>query len=86
MRNPHANRGVAMGTGEPVVLTVNGKAELVVQDAASYQNLMDIAKRADEMESLRVAIEEMRAGNGRPIEAMFSEMEARLSNVKAKQG
>ena len=24
-------------TGRPLVLTVNGKAELVVQDAASYQ-------------------------------------------------
>ncbi len=23
-------------TGEPIVLTINGKAELVVQDAASY--------------------------------------------------
>ena len=26
-------------TGQPVVLTVNGKAELVVQDAESYQKL-----------------------------------------------
>jgi prevent-host-death family protein len=25
-------------TGRPVVLTVNGKAELVVQDAESYRN------------------------------------------------
>jgi len=73
-------------TGEPVVLTINGKAELVVQDAASYQRLMDIAKHTDEMESLRVAIEEMRAGKGRPIEAMFAEMETRLATAKAKKG
>jgi len=26
-------------TGQPLVLTINGKAELVVQDAASYQKL-----------------------------------------------
>jgi prevent-host-death family protein len=26
-------------TGHPVVLTINGKAELVVQDAASYQRI-----------------------------------------------
>ena len=26
-------------TGEPLVLTINGKAELVVQDAAAYQKL-----------------------------------------------
>lgn len=72
-------------TGEPVVLTINGKAELVVQDAASYQKLMDIARQADEMESLRIAIEEMKAGEGRPIEAMFAEMETRLATAKAKQ-
>ena len=28
-------------TGQPVVLTVNGKSELVVQDAASYQKLLE---------------------------------------------
>ena len=30
-------------TGRPLVLTVNGAAELVVQDAASYQKLLDRA-------------------------------------------
>ena len=33
-------------TGEPVVLTINGKAELVVQDAAAYQKLRQIAEEA----------------------------------------
>lgn len=28
-------------TARPVVLTVNGKAELVVQDAEAYQRLLD---------------------------------------------
>ena len=28
-------------TGHPVVLTINGKAELVVQDAEAYQALLD---------------------------------------------
>jgi PHD/YefM family antitoxin component YafN of YafNO toxin-antitoxin module len=37
------------GSGHPVVLTINGKAELVVQDAASYQRLLD---RVDELEAL----------------------------------
>ncbi len=30
-------------TGRPVVLTVNGKAEFVVQDAEAYQRLLDRA-------------------------------------------
>ncbi len=28
-------------TGEPIVLTVNGKVEVVVQDAKSYQQLLE---------------------------------------------
>lgn len=32
-------------SGRPVVLTVNGRAALVVQDAASYQTLFDLAER-----------------------------------------
>ena len=31
----------------PVVLTVNGNAEAVVQDVESYQRLLDSAARAD---------------------------------------
>lgn len=37
------------GSGHPLVLTINGKAELVVQDAASYQRLLD---RVDELETI----------------------------------
>ena len=37
------------GSGHPLVLTINGKAELVVQDAAAYQKLL---VRVDEMEAL----------------------------------
>ena len=36
-------------SGHPVVLTINGKAELVVQDAAAYQSLLD---HLDELETL----------------------------------
>ena len=36
-----------MQTRSPVVLTVDGKAELVVQDAESYQALLDAVERAE---------------------------------------
>ena len=39
-------------TGEPVVLTVNGKAQVVVQDVAAYQKLVETATRADRDETL----------------------------------
>lgn len=39
-------------TGSPMVLTVNGKAEVVVQDAAAYQRLVERAARADREEAV----------------------------------
>ncbi len=39
-------------TGEPLVLTINGKAELVVQDVASYQKLLDLAEQAKVLEGI----------------------------------
>jgi PHD/YefM family antitoxin component YafN of YafNO toxin-antitoxin module len=70
-------------TGHPVVLTINGKAELVVQDTVSYQKLIELAERAEYFESLRVSVEEMKAGHVIPIEDMLAEMRQVL---KEKQG
>ena len=40
-------------TKEPVVLTVNGKAAVVVQDAESYQKLLELKERSEVLEILR---------------------------------
>jgi prevent-host-death family protein len=40
-------------TGNPVVLTVNGKAEVVVQDAAAYQRLRELADKAEMLDFLQ---------------------------------
>lgn len=61
-------------TGKPIVLTINGKAELVVQDAGSYQRLLEIAEKLDTIEALKPAIEEMKAGKGEPAEKVFAEL------------
>ncbi len=37
-------------TGRPMVLTINGKAEMVVQDAAAYQQLLELAALAEKAE------------------------------------
>jgi prevent-host-death family protein len=39
-------------SGAPLVLTVNGRAEVVVQDAAAYQRLLERAARADMAETV----------------------------------
>lgn len=66
-------------TGRPVVLTVNGKAELVVQDAASYQQLLEIVDRLETIEGIRIGLEEMKAGKGRPAAEVFAELRRELN-------
>jgi prevent-host-death family protein len=60
-------------TGQPVVLTVNGKAELVVQDAESYQKLLEAKDRMEAIEGIKRGLESMKRGAGRPAEKFFRE-------------
>ena len=46
-------------TKRPVILTVNGKAAAVVQDAVAYQRLLDIAAQADALEGIRLGREDV---------------------------
>ncbi len=59
-------------TGKPIVLTINGKAELVVQDAGSYQKILEMTERLETIEALKPAIEEMKAGKGELAEKVFA--------------
>ena len=61
-------------TGQPVVLTINGKAELVVQDTASYQRLIELAGRAERMDALEASLDDMKAGRIAPAADVLAEM------------
>ena len=61
----------------PVVLTVNGKAAAVVQDAAAYQRLLDIAAHANAEEGIRQGLADAKEGKVRPAREFFDEFEAR---------
>ncbi|HEV2484446.1 MAG TPA: type II toxin-antitoxin system Phd/YefM family antitoxin [Terracidiphilus sp.] len=63
-------------TKRPLVLTVNGKAAAVVQDAKAYQRLLEIAARADAQEGVRQGLEDAKHGRTRPARQFFSEFEA----------
>ena len=63
-------------TKRPVVLTVNGQAAAVVQDAEAYQRLLDIAASADALEGIRQGLEDLRKGKVRPVREFFDEFEA----------
>jgi prevent-host-death family protein len=62
----------------PVVLTVKGKAAAVVQDAAAYQRLLDVAARADANEGIRQGLEDSKKGKTRPARDFFDEFENKL--------
>ena len=56
-------------SGEPVVLTVNGKAQVVVQDAAAYQRLVEAAAKAERGETIsaiRKGLADVEAGRTKP--------------------
>ena len=59
-------------TGRPLVLTVNGKAEAVVLDAASYR---EVAGYLDAVASIRRGLTQAKEGMGRPVDAVFDDLE-----------
>jgi len=61
-------------TRRPVVLTVNGKAAAVVQDAEAYQRLLDLAARADAEEGIRQGLDDVARGRSRPARDVFNQI------------
>lgn len=52
----------------PLVLTVNGRAALVVQDAESYQCILDRLEKAETLAAIRRGIDQGKSGQGIPLE------------------
>lgn len=61
-------------SGRPVILTVNGKAKVVVQDAESYQKLLDNLDRAETLEAIRQGLEDIKAGRTRPVQEFLDDL------------
>jgi prevent-host-death family protein len=61
-------------TGQPVVLTVNGKAEIVVQDAKAYQRLMEVVDRLELLEALKEGLDDVENGQTRPAREALEEL------------
>lgn len=55
-------------TRRPAILTVNGHAEVIVQDIKSYQHLLARAEEADRLLELRRSIAEYQSGHVRPMD------------------
>lgn len=57
-----------------MVLTVNGKAELIVQDAGSYQELLDRLEQAEIHEVLEKSLSELRAGKAQSARKVLTRL------------
>jgi len=64
-------------TGTPELLTVNGRVELVVQDAGSYQALLDRLHRLETVAAIREGMASAERGELAPAEDVYAEMKAR---------
>jgi PHD/YefM family antitoxin component YafN of YafNO toxin-antitoxin module len=64
-------------TRQPIILTVNGKAEAVLQDPETYQRLLDIAAQIDAREGIRQGLEDAKRGRIRPAREALEAMRRR---------
>lgn len=63
-------------TGQAEVLTVNGQAEVVVQSASSYQQLLDDVQLARSLRVIRQSLEDAKAGRTRPMKEFLEKLAA----------
>jgi len=59
-------------TGRPLVLTVKGKAEAVVLDPTSYQ---EVADYLDAVAAIRKGLTQAKKGMGRSVDEVFDDLE-----------
>lgn len=65
-------------TRRPAVLTVNGKAEVVVQDAESYQELLDRMEQMETLLAIQEGLASIDRGEGRPAREVIEAIRARV--------
>jgi PHD/YefM family antitoxin component YafN of YafNO toxin-antitoxin module len=52
-------------SGKPIVLTINGQAEVVVQSAEAYQKLLDDQELLESIRGISRGLEQAKRGEGR---------------------
>lgn len=70
-RNTKAHLKRLKSTGRPEVLTVNGKAELIVQDAAAFEEMIDAIR------GIQRGLDEAAAGKGEPARKVLDRIRAK---------
>ena len=63
-------------SGRPVLLTVEGRAEAVLQDVVSYEAMVDRLREMEDLAAVREGLAQADAGMTRPAEEFFAELVA----------
>lgn len=63
--------------GHPMVLTVNGKPELVVQDAAAYQRMLETIEHLEAVAGINAGLADLAAGQTRPAHEVHADLRKR---------
>lgn len=71
-------------SGNPLVLTVNGKAELIVQDAESYQRMLMLLDRAETIKAVREGLESVRKGKTMSLDQFDKKMRKKIRIPKKR--
>src|SRR5262245_3041129 len=67
----------------PELITIDGKPEFVIQDAESYQQLVELADQFDSRNKIGAAIERMHAGvPGIPVTQALADIRRRIDAIK----
>jgi PHD/YefM family antitoxin component YafN of YafNO toxin-antitoxin module len=77
LRNHKAHVARLKKTHAPEVLTVNGKAEVVVQDAISYQAMLDLLHHMETIAAIQEGMASAERGELKPAAQVLDEMRAR---------
>ena len=77
LRNHKAHVTRLKETHVPEMLTVNGKAEIVIQDAESYQLLLDRLHHLETLAAIQEGMASAERGELKPAAQVLAEMQAR---------
>lgn len=78
-RNTKAHLKRLKTTGRPAVLTVNGRAELIVQDAAAFEDMLDAIR------GIQRGLDAMKEGTGKPFRQALDEIRVRYKIPRRKK-
>ena len=82
LRNRKAHVARLKQTKAPEVLTVKGKAEVVVQDAASYQAMFDGLRHMETLAAIQEGVASAERGELKPAAQVLAELQANYGRTR----